>query len=148
MKPRHALIIALLLASVLSAAAQTGLATGSLFDGRFRDMPNARETIISGGKLSKYKLSTYRSIAVSDADEATVLSVEAIVKQDGAKAQSREVQYRDGHLFYGFYTLRPASGNNRYIFYLNQPTSEGNKLIVIYLEGKATPDKVKQMLKQ
>ena len=70
------------------------------------------------------------------------------MRRDGADALSREVQFRDGRLFYGFYRLRRHNDLNRYIFFLNQLAAGGNKVILIYLEGSASPEQVKKMLKQ
>ena len=148
MKPAHILFLMLLLAAAIPAAAQEGLAVGALFDGRYRDIPDARETIISGGQLKKHKLSTYRSITLTDADNESADAIERAVRRDGADALSREVQFRDGRLFYGFYRLRRHNDLNRYIFFLNQLAAGGNKVILIYLEGSASPEQVKKMLKQ
>lgn len=148
MKPAHILFLMLLLAAAIPAAAQKGLAVGALFDGRYRDIPDARETIISGGQLKKHKLSTYRSITLTDAANESADAIERAVRRDGADALSREVQFRDGRLFYGFYRLRRHNDLNRYIFFLNQLAAGGNKVILIYLEGSASPEQVKKMLKQ
>ena len=73
--------------------------------------------------------------------------IEPLVTRDASKAIDREVSYRDGGLYYGFYQLKPRSGLQRYLFYLNQNRNGGNKIILIYLEGHASRDKIKEMLK-
>ena len=73
--------------------------------------------------------------------------IERSVKQDGAHAISREVQFKDKRLYYGFYELPDRDGSNRYLFYLNQLAAGGNKVIVIYMEGSASLEQVKKMLK-
>lgn len=126
--------------------AQNRLNIGALFDGRYHDEPRASETQISGDKLARYALSLYRSLTLTDMPEAAEV-IEPLVIKDGARAQDREVSYRDGGLYYGFYQLTPHNGTQRYLFYLNQNRSKGNKIILIYLEGSASRDKIKQMLK-
>ena len=73
--------------------------------------------------------------------------IEPLVTRDGAKAIDREVSYRDGGLYYGFYQLQCRGVKQCYLFYLNQNRAKGNKIIIIYLEGFASPDKIKSMLK-
>lgn len=126
--------------------AQNRLNIGALFDGRYHDEPRASETQISGDKLSRYSLSLYRSLTLTDMPEAAEV-IEPLVIKDGLHAQDREVSYRDGGLYYGFYQLTPRNGTQRYLFYLNQNRNKGNKIILIYLEGSASRDKIKQMLK-
>lgn len=147
MKSARIYIVALMLLAALAAAAQKGLSVASVFDGRYRDDPNARETVISGGALARHKIDLYRSLTFLSPDAATASEVEKVVRQDGARATAREVQYKDGNLFYGFYTLTRKNNKNRYILYLNQLASGGDKIIVIYLEGAATGEQVKKMLK-
>ncbi len=74
--------------------------------------------------------------------------LERAVMADGSHAIRREVNYRDGHLYYGFYTLTQRNRNNRYIFYINRCITGGDQAILIYLEGKASPEQVKSMLKK
>lgn len=129
-----------------ASVAQDRLNIGALFDGRYHDEPKASETQISGAKLEKYSLSLYRSLTLADMPEAADV-IEPLVVKDGAGAVDREVSYRDGGLYYGFYQLKPRNGCQRYLFYLNQNRNKGNKIILIYLEGTASREKIKQMLK-
>lgn len=126
--------------------AQNKLHIGELFDGRYHDEPRASETQISSDKLDRYSLSLYRSLTLTDMPEAAA-TIEPLVTRDAAKAVDREVSYRDGGLYYGFYQLQPRHGVQRYLFYLNQNRNKGNKIILIYLEGTASRDKIKAMLK-
>lgn len=126
--------------------AQDRLNIGALFDGRYHDEPRASETLIEGDKLNKYSLSLYRSLTLTDMPEAAA-DIVPLVTKDAAKAVDREVSYRDGGLYYGFYQLKPRRANNCYLFYLNQYKNGGNKIILIYLEGTASRDKIKEMLK-
>lgn len=126
--------------------AQDRLNIGALFDGRYHDEPRASETLIKGDKLSNYSLSLYRSLTLTDMPEAAA-EIVPLVTRDAAKAEDREVSYRDGGLYYGFYQLKARAGKNCYLFYLDQNRNGGNKIILIYLEGYASRDKIKQMLK-
>ncbi|MDE6198773.1 MAG: hypothetical protein K2L55_03630 [Muribaculaceae bacterium] len=129
-----------------AALAQDRLHVGAVFDGRYHDEPRASETQISGGKLERYLLTLYRSLTLTDMPEAAS-EIEPLVTRDAAKAIDREVAYRDGGLYYGFYQLKPQGQKQRYLFYLNQNRNGGNKIILIYLEGNASREKIKEMLK-
>lgn len=140
----------LILAMALSAgaSAQTGLSIAKLFDGSYRDKENVVETVITGSALDSYKLDKYRSITVTGCpDEADIF--EPLVRDDARRAVSREVINKSGRLYYGFYQLKSTStGRNRYLLYLNQFPAGGKKIILLYLEGSATADRVRKMLKQ
>ncbi|MBJ2166998.1 MAG: hypothetical protein JFR24_03890 [Muribaculaceae bacterium] len=144
---RHRILLTLILASAFPSLAQKGLAVEHLFHGMFHDYPNATETLINGGDIKRHKLSLYRSLTLSAPDAADIQGIERSVKQDGAHAISREVQFKDKRLYYGFYELPDRDGSNRYLFYLNQLAAGGNKVIVIYMEGSASLEQVKKMLK-
>lgn len=143
---KHLIIIFIAMIASLTAAAQTGLNVDALFDGRYRDNKSAVETIIKGEQLRKYDLSTYHSLTLADMPEAAA-EIEQLVEKDGARAISREVSYRQGHLYYGFYQLPPYKGLSRHLFYLNQNLNKGNKIMLIYLDGIATTEFVKKLLK-
>lgn len=126
-----------------AASAQSGLHIAGLFDGKYRDTVNGTETIIDGSALAPYKLDKYISLTV-ESDSESVATIEPLVRADGRGAIDREVLQKKGVLYYAFYQLKPlGSGTNRYILYVNRK----NKIILVYLEGPATPAQVKKILK-
>lgn len=140
-------IICILLWSLISSSAllaQEGLNINKVFDGRFRNSPNAVETIVTGKKMQSFNLTLYHSLTVKDDVAATAL-IEQLVRKDGVSAIDKEVVFKDGHLYYGFYTFTPQNKINRYLFFLNQ--QQNNKVVVIYMEGKATMKEIKNMIK-
>lgn len=145
---KRIILISLLLMAAVLARAQDGLNINRLFDGRFRKNPDATETIIKGGSsLASQGLSRYHSLTLKGAAASSAAEAEALVLKDAARAISKEASYIDGHLYYGFFVLKPDF-ENRYIFYLNQHLKGGNRLILIYLQGDATPAKIKSILKK
>lgn len=140
------LIVLLAIASTMWP--QEGLQVNSLFDGRYRDNPAASETILSGSALSDYELQRYHGLTLSGTPDAAD-KIEPIVTRDGATAINREVSYRSGRLYYGFYQLPRRNGLNRYLFYINQHVgkSGGDNIVIIYLEGKARRETIMKMLK-
>lgn len=147
MKHHRLIIICLTVASALCAAAQTGLNIEGAFQPRFRTLPGAVETVLTNdNKLRQLNLSLYHSLTVyGHADIAA--EIERMVAKDGAKALEKEVRYDSGHLYYGFYSLPRKGTMNRYLFYLNGHLKGAGKIILVYLEGKATRDQVMKLLK-
>ena len=141
------MILFLLLAA--AASAQTGLAVSDLFGDSYVDNRGVRLMKIEGGELKKMKLQKFYSFTISDPDAETAATIESKVKRDGARAQDKEVQYKDRHLYYGFYQLRPTAGrSNRYLVYLNQSEGHNGKILVIYLEGNASLNDVKKLIEK
>lgn len=126
--------------------AQKGMNSNRLFDGRFNDDIRVTETVIQGSRLEDYDLSVYHSLAATDAPDVAD-DILQCVNADAANAVEREVSYRGGKLYYGFYQLPDWHGEHRYLFYLNRNLNGGNKVIVIYLQGTASRKKIKEMLK-
>ena len=142
------LLLAVFLSLVaIPLRAQDGLNINSLFDGRYRANPAASETIIQGSRLSRYDLKNYHALTLTGVPDAAY-EIERLVSKDGAKALSREVSYKQGRLYYGFYRLASHNGLRRYLFYLNQHLKGGNKIILIYLDGDADTEAIKRMLKK
>lgn len=144
---RHLMMICILLMSAIGTKAQVGLNINSLFDRRYRDNPAASVTVIRGEMLRNYDLSSYLAITLNGMPEEAE-EIERLVAKDGSNALSREVSYKQGHIYYGFYRLRNYNGIKRYLFYLNQNLHKGNKIMLIYLEGNAETETVKKMLKK
>lgn len=149
MNRKITIVIALIAALLMPAAlrAQKGLNINGAFAPAYRDMKGATETLIIKDRLTKMNLDRYHSITFTDHPELAA-KLERMVIADGKKAVSKEVRYKSGHLYYGFYRLSPIECNvNRYILYLNGHLAGDNRIVLLYLEGKASPDKVKEMLK-
>lgn len=146
MKLLRLLLISLTLASALGSAAQTGLNIEGAFQPRFRNLPGAVETVLVNDKLRNVNLSLYHSLAITG-NPGVATELERMVAKDGSQALEKEVRYAAGHLYYGFYSL-PRNGRlNRYLFYLNGHLKGADKIILVYLEGRATRDQVKKLLK-
>ncbi|MDE5812593.1 MAG: hypothetical protein K2H61_09870 [Muribaculaceae bacterium] len=130
----------------LLAFAQDGLSVASLFDGPFSGNPKATETVMTGDRLKSYKLSSFHSLTLRDCPEQAA-TIESLVAHDGASAIDREVAYRDGGIYYAFYQLPSRGGLKRYLFYLNQHRNKGDRIVLIYIDGKADAKEIKKLLK-
>ena len=108
-------------------------------------------TIVTGNKAKEMGLSTYHSFSLKHGKKAERETIEKLVLKDGAQALDKDVEYRNGQLYYGFFTLKPVKNNKRYIFYLNQNLankSPWNIVTVIYMEGKKSPEEVKKLIRK
>lgn len=139
------LFITLMFCSVGSIVAQEALQINSLFDGKYTDNPNATEIMMQGGKLSDYNLSDYHSVTIVN-DKSDISQIERIIRHDGSNALEREVTYRNGGIYFAFYQLPKQNKLNRYIFYLNSYRNGGNKIMIVYLSGKASPKEIKSFI--
>ena len=146
---RITIIILTCLLTTIAAMAQTGLNINRLFDGRYNKASGATEIIVTGVQAREIGLTVYHSLSVTDKNQAEL--VEGLVVKDGAKAVDKEVEYRNGQLYYGFYTMPKQKHSNRYIFFLNQNLarkSPKNVVTLIYMEGFANQDEIKKLIRK
>ena len=146
---RITIIIMTCLLTTMAAMAQTGLNINRLFDGRYKKAAGATEIIVTGVQAREIGLTIYHSLSVTDKSQAEL--VEGLVIKDGAQAIDKEVEYRNGQLYYGFYMMKKSKRDNRYIFYLNQNLarkSPKNIVTLIYMEGLATQDEIKKLIRK
>ena len=152
-----ALIVGLVSMGGLSA--QDGLRIARFFSDSFLSRPDVTSVNITGDRLKQWKcnISKYRSISMKDNPEE-VAAIERAVKADGSQAEYRTVSMNDGHIAFGFYCLPPIRKDddgkneeplNRLIIFLNgqRGTSNTRKMDLIYIEGRATLEEFKQMLR-
>ena len=146
---RITIIIMTCLLTTMAAMAQTGLNINRLFDGRYKKAAGATEIIVTGVQAREIGLTIYHSLSVTDKSQAEL--VEGLVIKDGAQAIDKEVEYRNGQLYYGFYMMKKSKHDNRYIFYLNQNLarkSPKNIVTLIYMEGLASQDEIKKLIRK
>ena len=144
MDMKHILLIIMLGIAFGHAAAQTGLNIDSAFDGRFRSSPDAVETEISGKALKNSALEIYRSITLTA--PALTNEIEELVIKDGAAAETRQVRYIEGRLYYAYYIFKPVDNYRRYLFFINNFLKGGKKMTLIYMAGEATPEQIKKLI--
>lgn len=155
---KRIIIICIGLLAAITAMAQQGLNINSLFNEKLitddwvtQELNGKTEIIVTGNKAKELGLTKYHSISVTGKAKSDRTSIERLVIKDGAQALDKDVEYRNGQLYYGFYTLKPNKKNKRYIFYLNQNLankSPKNIVTVIYMEGKKSPEEVKKLIRK
>ncbi len=143
-------LFALAVMSCLPTLAQAGLNVNQLFDGRFKHNPDATEIIVTNGRAEEIGLDVYHSLSVTDKKAASL--IETLAVKDGVKAIDKEVEYRGGKLYYGYYVLAPTkSGSNRFLFFLNQNLARKNpvnKVTLIYMQGDVSSKRIKKLIKK
>ena len=112
--------------------------------GAFRSSPDAVETEISGSPLKNSALEVYRSITLTD--PALTGEIEELVIKDGADAETRQVRYIEGRLYYAYYIFKPVDNYRRYLFFINSFLKGGKKMTLIYMAGEATPEQIKKLI--
>lgn len=157
MKRIGIIIMACLLTTIVSMA-QEGLNINKLFDKDLKakewvtiERHGVTEILVNGNKAKEMGLSIYHSLSVAQGTKSQWEPIEKLVEKDAAQALDKDVEYRNGQLYYGFYTLKPNKRNKRYIFYLNQNLarkSPKNVVTVIYMEGKKSPEEVKKLIRK
>jgi hypothetical protein len=131
--------------NIAAASAQTAIKE-TVFNGKYQNDKDATETIVQGDALNRYKLDYYRGITIKNRPDDAIEIEKAVIK-DGKKANDKEVSYKDGHLYYGIYSFKRAT-TNKYIFYLNQHLTGGNKIVVIYMVGEAKLNDIKKLIQK
>ncbi len=125
--------------------AQKGLNVDGAFAKSYTMLPEATETMLTRSKLHDVSLSLYRALSIAGNPEKA-LEIERMVMADGRTALSKEVRYTSGHLYYGLYVLPPVANENRYILFLNGNLSGNGKMLLLYLEGRASVADVKKLI--
>lgn len=145
----------LLTASILAMTAaltwcQPALSLDTLLNNHREDV-----IVVKGIAADEMGLDLYRSLVATDT--CLMSEMERTVRRDGAQATDKDVIYRDGHLYYGFYTFsaiadprKPKRRLNRYVFYIDrrldpQPQAE---VTAVYLETDLNARCVKRIFKQ
>ncbi len=140
----------LLIAFVLTAAAQKGLNINEIFNGKYASDPKVTETIISGTHkfLKSHDLTV---LATFKGPAATYQQlVERLVLADSAQAIGKNVRYKDGKLYFALFILKPITDGdtklNRYLYYLNNATNNNSNVLVVYLEGSLGDQEVSDLI--
>ncbi len=146
---KHLLLIIAAVCLHFAASAQSSAEIKQIFSDYASPDGNTTETIISGDALKGTDLSLYRSLVITGAaDEADKIAER--ISKCGAKAESREVKYIDGRIFYAQFALPPSGSDNhnRYLFYLNSHLKGGKRIMIVYMSGKAKLEQIKKLISQ
>ena len=132
-------------ATVFAAMAQEGLNVAEFFSDAYTGNPKVTLVSMSYDKVEKNGMRKYRSISVEDSPELADKIGRAVSKA-GASAVSTEVSYREGQLYFGFYSMGGKRSARRYLLYLNRRPKGKEKTTLIFIEGNLSDAEVKRMI--
>ncbi len=143
---RITLTLILMILGSASILAQRGLNIYPFFTSEYTSNPKVTVVSLSGKQLEDRGLEKYKSISITD-DTALADKLSQAVIKDGCKAVEKDVSYRGGQLYFGFYSLGGSGINRRYMLYLNRRPAGKEKSTLIYIEGNLDSASVKAMIK-
>lgn len=148
-------LILLLLLMPLTLAAQSDLAIAKVLDGRYQKNQHTTDVEITSNRLSAYHLDYYHSLTVTD-DAAIMDAIAAAVLADEERAIDKEISTIGAQLYYAFMQMSDNEetelyGVHRYIFFRDMrvsPTAPSPTVMLIYMEGPATLEYIKNKFKK
>lgn len=150
---KRLLLLSALCLCLMSAIAQKELNIAVYFSEPYLKIEGNQSVHIEGDALEPHNLSLFRSLRISPivTPDTSRRHLEQNVIEDGKHATKKEVVMIGGRLYYGFYVLPPKDKKtNRYIFYRNnclKPEAKPQELMLVYIEGAASPAELKQIFK-
>lgn len=143
---RIMILAAMVIAFWSGCVAQDGLGIAPFFSQTYASNTDVTIVSLSGENAEKRGLTKYRSISVSRND-ALADKIGKAVAKDGTRAVSKDVSFKNGRLYFGFYNLGKANGDNRYILYLDRRAVGKDKTTMIYIESRLDENSVRKMIK-
>ncbi len=142
-----ALTVVLLLSIISATANAEKLNVSPFFKEDFAKNPAVTMVSFSGEQTDWKGLTAYKSVSVTGNEEMAD-AIARGVRKDGAKAEFKETSFKDGKLYFGFYSLGGEGRHRKYLFYLDLRPKGKNKTMLIYIEGDWSPEQVKTMITQ
>ena len=143
---KYLLFLVALLMVTGTARAQRGLNCSAVFKGKIVPTNKMIETEVRGSRISTYKLDYYHCVQFQT-DETTTRKVAGLVSSDAA-ARSAEIENTGEILTYALIQPKPFRKANRYLCYQARPVGHGWIITLLYLEGSATLDELRNMFEK
>lgn len=142
--------ITILFMMVMSIAAMTArdkMAIDPIFGNAAAYQCQVEDIKVTGSDAEKYNLSLFHSLKLDNCPQDLADRVEQAVNRDAADPVQKTVYLSDRRMRYAFYKLHPEHGENRYLFFMRKPLSDGSCFVIlIYMAGPATTEQVKKMI--
>lgn len=132
------------LAGVLPSLADGKLNIDGFFSTKYASNPKVTVIDVSTDNPG-YNITAYRSISVTG-DRELADKIAAAVIKDGSRAKSKEVSFKEGMLYYGFYSMGGTREHRRYILYLNRRPTGKEKTTLVYIEADMDEAAVKKLI--
>ena len=143
-------IVSLLLALLLwtgAAHAQRDMKSNPVFQGRIVPGKMMVRTEVRGGNMATYKLDYYLGVSFQ-VDARLAGQVASLVEADAASAEVRETEKTGNLLTYALVQAKAKGKTNRYLCYQARPVGNEWKVTLLYLEGPATLEDLKNMFEK
>lgn len=137
-------VLILVIGSSAVSLAQKGLGINRIFEGEIVPKDQITETYVKGSDLEEYDLTLFRSLKIM-CTTYQAASIDRIVSLDGKiNTFSKEEKIEGGVLCFAFYQFPAKNSINRYMLYQRN----GNNIKLVYIEGRASKEKLEQMFKK
>ncbi len=143
---RWMVIITLMLCGIFMMSAQDkNLNIAPFFSESYTSSGNVTLVTMKGEQLKVRGLKKYASVSVSGDDDLADRIARA-VKKDGAKAEAKETTFKDGRLYFGFYSLGGKGDRRQYLFFLDKRPAGVDKTTMVYICGDWSAEEVKKII--
>lgn len=129
----------------LSSFAQKGLNVEPYFSDSFVETSGVTLVSLNYRPEENSGMRKYRSISVVDQPQLAD-RIKGAVMKDGASSKSKEVSFKDGELYFGFYAMGGRGASRRYLLFLNRRPKGVEKTTLIYIEGDLDELAVKSII--
>ena len=137
----------LLLLGTGIASAQRDLKSYPVFQGKVVPEKQMVATEVRGGSMALYKLDYYRGVSFQ-VSGPLASQVAALVGQDAENALSHETEKTGDLLTYALIQPKSKGKAHRYLCYQAQPAGSDWKVTLLYLEGPATLEDLRNMFEK
>lgn len=132
------LAIVLLLTAVLGSHAQTGLKVEEVFQ-QYGHAKGCKMVIMNHAHLRGYQLDVYKSLTF----RRGASHIAALLNEDRRAAKKIQEVVENGQIISGYYQMPPHPKTaNRYVLFSYSGHDGG---VVIYIEGKLSPQDIMQL---
>ena len=104
-------------------------------------------TEVRGSSMETYKLDYYKGVSFQ-VDEALAARVASLVEEDAVSTDDRETEKTGSLLTYALVQPKSKGKANRYLCYQARPVGNQWKITLLYLEGPATLEDLKNMFEK
>ena len=140
-------LLFLMLLSSVHASAQRDLKSFPVFEGKIVPEKQMIATEVRGGGMATYKLDYYRGVSFR-VGTPLATQVAALVSQDADGALVCETEKTGELLTYALIQPKSKGKTNRYLCYQARPEGDGWKVTLLYLEGPATLEDLRNMFEK
>lgn len=145
MKRWIVIIVMLFCGAMMTRAQDKSLNIFPFLSESYSSSGNVTLVTLSGDQLKVKGMKKYASVSVTG-DSELADKISRAVKKDGVKAESKETTYKDGKLYFGFYSLGGKNDRRQYLFYLDKRPTGVDKTTVVYICGDWSVDEVKKII--